>query len=87
MSFAIIGTAPHYTLALCLEKAWTVCFACEACRRPPTRWCEAELARLPGRTTLAQIADRARCGGCGERRGRLFTRQGAWGARAGLARE
>ena len=87
MPLAVVGTVPHYTVALCLEKAWAVCIACEACDRPPTRWCEAELRRLPGQATLAQIADRARCAGCGAQSGRLFTRQASWGSRAGLARE
>ena len=73
MSLAIVGTLPSYTVALCIEKAWTVCLECADCERPATRWTDREMTRLPGGATLQQIADRAACGTCGLRRGRVVS--------------
>ena len=86
MAFEIQGTSPTYNVALCVEKAWTVCLACEACARPAVEWRGEELARLPAGATLGAIAARAKCGGCGSTTGRLYTRQGYWGARTAFAR-
>lgn len=79
MTFKISGTSGAYSAALFIEKAWMIVLKCDGCDRPAVEWGLEELSALPPAGTVQQIADRARCAGCGSAEGVLSSRQGRWG--------